>query len=104
MGDQIEQRLRRFGTRPLKRFGIWQNIGDEPASVAGLHRFRIKHHRQKRLAACAEVNVAHRHCLSGSRQRWQRRMRLPRAKERAGSSRETFGAQAKDSVISHGSR
>ena len=26
------------------------------------------------------------------------------SKERAGGSRETFGAQAKDSVISHGSR
>lgn len=59
---------------------------------------------QKRLAACAEVNVAHRHCFERQQTALAAADAIAARKERAGSSRETFGAQAKDSVISHGSR
>ncbi len=61
---QIQQILRGFGTRPLKRNGIRQNISNQTPGT-GLHWLGVEHQQTEATFACAGVIVEQRHNFSG---------------------------------------
>jgi hypothetical protein len=88
----------------LKGFRIRQDIGNQASGIAGLHWLGIEHHQAKTAGGGNGIKGRAEALFQRQQTALAAVNTVAASKKRPGGARETFGAKAKDGVISHGDR